>query len=76
MKTINPINLSITLTEWPAAFTICFGITVISGVVVFLGAKLIENGYEITPEGGLTAAQHDDDFTKLTEQPKGVPCFA
>lgn len=59
MKKISPIALSITLTGWPAAVTICFGVAVVGGVIVYLGTKLIDNGYEITSEDGVNVTRRD-----------------
>jgi len=60
MKNVNPVALTITLAEWPAVVTVCFGIAVIGGAVIYLGNKLIDNGYEITFEGGISVTRRDD----------------
>lgn len=67
MKNVNPSVLSITLTEWPAVVTICFGIAVLSGTVIYLGTKLIDNGYEITSKDGINVTRRDDDPPEYRE---------
>lgn len=67
MKNVNPVALSITLTGWPAVVTICFGVAVLSGTVIYLGTKLIDNGYEITSEDGLNVTRRDDDPPEIKE---------
>ncbi|MBQ3803845.1 MAG: hypothetical protein II845_09140 [Oscillospiraceae bacterium] len=70
MKHVNPVTLSITLTGWPAVVTICFGVTVLCGTVIYLGTKLIDNGYEITSEDGINVTRRDDppEFRKTCEE--------
>ena len=67
MKNVNPVALSVTLTGWPAVVTICFGIAVLSGTVIYLGTMLIDNGYEITSKDGLNVTRRDDDPPEIRE---------
>jgi len=60
MKHANPVFLTITLTEWHAVVTICFEIAALGGTVIYLGNKLIDNGYEIASENGLNVTRRDD----------------
>ena len=67
MKNVNPVALTITLTGWPAVVTICFGIAALGGTVIYLGNKLIKNGYEITSEDGINVTRRDDDPPELND---------
>ena len=70
MKNVKTTGLTISLTDWSAAFTICFGITVVSGAVIYLGNKLIDNGYEITSEDGINVTRRDTTPSEFRECPQ------
>lgn len=69
MKT-NILNITMSLAGWPAAATCGLGIWVGGGTIVFLGLKLIDNGYQLTSTNGVRVTSHncsssaDEDVTQ------------
>ncbi len=48
----NLANISISITDWPAAGTVSFCVAALVGLAAYIVNKLINNGYEITTKNG------------------------
>lgn len=54
MTNSNILNITMNLTGWPAAVTCGVGIVVIGGATVYIASKLIDNGYQLKNDKGLS----------------------
>jgi hypothetical protein len=72
MKTIpklGSLSINITLNGWPCAIVCIAGIVVIGGGGIYLGSKLIKNGYQLKNPKGISLTKGDDKDVQQPELP-------
>lgn len=69
MNNSNILSITMNLTGWPAAVTFGIGLLVIGGTTVFLGSKLIDNGYQLTTPNGVSVTSGNREPSVDTEDP-------
>lgn len=69
MNNSNILSITMNLTGWPAAVTCGIGLLVIGGTTVFLGSKLIDNGYQLTNTNGVSVTSGNRKVSVDTEEP-------
>lgn len=72
MNNSNILSITMNLTGWPAAVTCGIGLLVIGGTTVFLGSKLIDNGYQFTTTSGVSVTSGNREPSAESE----VSCAA